>query len=101
MAIGYAQARDIVLTEVPPQWTLGTFYLDESTIIEDGDVFVFTVGPRELLVDGDKDYERDGSALPVVFKDDGRLEWLTWAYLLINRDDLETRPNPDAPGPDA
>jgi hypothetical protein len=96
MAISYAQARDIVLAEVPPQWTLGTFYMDESTITEDDEVFVFTVGPRELLIDGDEDYERDGSSLPVVSKEDGRLEWLTWPFLLINRPELEARPNPDA-----
>lgn len=101
MAISYAQARDIVLAEVPPQWTLGTFYLDEKTITEDDEIFVFVVAPRELLVDGDEEYRRDGAGFPIVFKEDGRLEWDTWASMLIERPDLESRPNPDAPSPDA
>jgi hypothetical protein len=96
MPVSYAQARDIMVSNVRPKWTHGTFYVDESEITEDDEMYVFTVGPRELLVDGDDSYQRVGSSLPVVFKDDGRLEWRTWVSLLNSRPGMQSRPNPGA-----
>ena len=95
MALSYEEAREIVLREVAPNWGLGTFCLDDREITEDDEVYVFTVGAREYIVDGDESYLTVGGALPVVHKADGKLESMPWAALLQVRPNLRTQPNPN------
>jgi hypothetical protein len=75
MAITYDEARDLVAREVGSTWETGTFCLDDREIVENDEMYVFNVGAREYLVDGDINYAMAGS-VPIVHKEDGRLEWL-------------------------
>ena len=92
MAVSYEEAREIVRRAVQAEWTPGTFCLDDRTILENEQMYAFSVGAREWIVDGDEDYIVEG-ALPVVYKDDGRLAWLSSATIALD-DSLRTRPNP-------
>jgi len=81
MAVSYEQAREIARDYCQHDWDLGTFCLDDRVIVENDDFYVFSVGAREFLVDGDASYATyDG--VPVVHKHDGRLEWLPSAALV-------------------
>lgn len=66
--ITYEQARDLVRQLFEPDWTDGTFHLDDRTVLENDELYVFRIGPRELLVDGDLSYARYGGAVPAVVK---------------------------------
>jgi hypothetical protein len=94
MAIGYEQARELARQAAEPGWAVGTFCLDDRHITEDDEVYVFTVGARELLVDGDEDFLMYGNSLPVVSKKDGSVEWQPWVVLMGTRPRLVTRENP-------
>jgi hypothetical protein len=93
MAVTYEEARDIVVREVGPTWQLGTFCLDDRQIVENDEVYVFSVGAREYLVDGDINYAVPGG-VPVVYKADGRLEWRP-SFMTATDDSLRTRENPN------
>jgi hypothetical protein len=95
MAITYAQALELARQAAEPEWNLGTFCLDDREITEDDEVYVFTVGARELLVDGDEEYVTWGGAMPVVSKVDGTVEWQPWVVLMNSRPDLRSYPNPN------
>jgi hypothetical protein len=71
--ITYEQARDVVRKSFEPDWTDGTFYLDDRTVLENDELYVFRIGPRELLVDGDLSFARYGGAVPAVVKASGNL----------------------------
>jgi hypothetical protein len=73
VAVTYAQAREIVRAHFEPGWTHGTFCLDDRTIGENDEFYVFNIGAREFIVDGDDSYALAGS-VPIVFKEDGRIE---------------------------
>lgn len=73
---GYQQARDLVVGTLAPRWREGTFHLDEDAVLENDELFVFRVGARELLVDGDLAYARFGGGVPAVLKASGRLVWI-------------------------
>jgi hypothetical protein len=75
-----------------PGWTFGTFCLDDRTIVENDRMYAFNVGAREWIVDRDEDYLVEG-AMPVVFKEDGRLAWVPSAEIAMD-DSLQDRPNP-------
>jgi hypothetical protein len=74
MTVSYETARETVRAATEPEWPIGTYCLDDRRIVENDEVYVFQVGPREWLIDGDDSYAVAG-AVPVVHKADGRLEW--------------------------
>lgn|SRR5262249_60759941 len=92
MAVSYEQARETVLRELAPTWDTGTFCLDDRQITENDELFAFTVGAREFLVDGNESYELYGG-VPVVYKSDGRFGWLP--SVMVGTDPtVRSRPNP-------
>jgi hypothetical protein len=92
MAVTYEQAREIVRQATEPGWTFGTFCLDDRMIVENDTMYAFSVGAREWIVGGDEDYLVEG-AMPVIFKEDGRLAWIPSADIALD-DSLQDRPNP-------
>ncbi|MEU5723171.1 hypothetical protein [Micromonospora sp. NPDC047738] len=92
MAVTYEQARDIVRHATEPDWPFGTYCLDDRRIVENDDFFVFEVGAREFLVDGDMSYAMAGS-VPVVHKADGRLEYVP-SFQIGTDSSIRNRPNP-------
>lgn len=93
MAVTYEEARQIVRQATEPDWRVGTYCLDDRRIVENDDFFVFEVGAREFLVDGNLSYSIAGS-VPVVHKEDGQLEWLPSPRIATDRFIL-SRPNPE------
>lgn len=71
--ISYEQARDLVRQSFEPDWSDGAFYLDDRTVLENDELYVFRIGPRELLVDGDQTYARFGGGVAAVVKATGNL----------------------------
>lgn len=92
MPITYEQAREIILHHFQPGWTHGTFHLDDRDIVENDDFYVFEVGAREFLVDGDTSYEVVGG-VPVVYKKDGRIGSLPSVEVAMD-DSIRIKPNP-------
>ena len=90
----YVEARESLRAELADEWNDGTFCLDDRVIVQNDDLFVFKVGPRELLVDGDLRYARFGGAVPAVHKRDGRLMWIPEVRLLEMAPSLRTQRNP-------
>ena len=72
MAISNEDALQVVLEHFGPRWTDGTFYLDDKKIVETHEAYVFEVGAREWLVDGDISFAIAGG-VPVVYKESGEL----------------------------
>lgn len=93
MSVTYEQAREIIRDRLAPSWTHGTFCLDDRNIVENDEYFVFEVGAREFLVDGDGSYEAIGG-VPVVYKEDGRVGSLPSAEVAMD-DSIRRRPNPN------
>jgi hypothetical protein len=93
MSITYEAARELVRAAAEPCWSTGTFCLDDRRIVENDAMYVFAVGAREHLVDGNRSYAIAG-AVPVVYKADGRLAWLPSPMVGMD-DTLTSRPNPD------
>lgn len=73
MAVSYQEAAEIIRARFEPGWSHGTFCLDDRKIVENDEFYVFSVGAREDLVDGNADYAIAGG-VPVVYKSDGRIE---------------------------
>ncbi|MCL2455845.1 MAG: hypothetical protein FWD18_11190 [Micrococcales bacterium] len=96
MSITYEQAAEIVYSEGVSGWepSWGTFILDDRSIMEDDEVFVFIVGAREMLVDMNPDFMTVGGGNGVVSKADGTLRWIPWVFIEEERPDLTQRPNP-------
>ncbi|TLQ39222.1 hypothetical protein [Streptomyces marianii] len=92
MAITYEQARDRVVAELQPTWTNGTFCIDDRTIVENDDMYVFEVGAREYLKDRDPAFEIVGG-VTVVFKEDGRVDSLPSVQVATDQS-IQRRPNP-------
>jgi hypothetical protein len=84
MPVSYEQARDIIRRRLEPTWTHGTFCLDEF--------YVFAVGAREFLVDGDESYEAVGG-VSVVYKEDGRVGSLA-SVAVATDPTVRVAPNP-------
>src|SRR5262245_34133382 len=95
MAVTYEQAREIIRAELEPNWTHGTFCLDDRQIVENDELFVFSVGAREWLVDGDHDYLLIGE-VSVVSKVDGGTGSRASIEIALD-DSFVVRPNP-SPG---
>ncbi|MGC1215045.1 MAG: hypothetical protein WA890_27770 [Micromonospora sp.] len=92
MAVTYEQARDIVRRATEPEWPVGTYCLDDREITENDSVYVFRIGAREHIVDGNMSYAMAGS-VPVVHKADGRLEWVPSFQIGTDRS-FRNHPNP-------
>jgi hypothetical protein len=92
MSVTYEQAREIIRDRLEPGWSHGTFCLDDRSIVENGEFFVFEVGSREFVVDGDGSYEAIGG-VPVVYKEDGRVGSLPSAEVALDGS-IRRRPNP-------
>ena len=92
MAMTYEQAREIIRAEAEPSWTHGTFCLDDRQIVENDEFFVFSVGAREWLVDGDFSYAHAGG-VPVVSKEDGSVSSRPSIEIAMD-DSFVVRPNP-------
>jgi hypothetical protein len=93
MAVTYEEAREIVRDFFEPGWTHGTFCLDDRVITENDDLYVFVVGAREFLVDGDESYEAIGG-VSVVYKEDGRVASMP-SVTVATDPTVRTRPNPN------
>ena len=59
MAVTYEQAREIVREGLEPGWPHGAFCLDDREIGENDEFYVFKVGAREYLIDGEHCRLRD------------------------------------------
>ncbi|MGW7314685.1 hypothetical protein [Streptomyces sp. NPDC054865] len=92
MSTTYEDALNLVRSTLQPQWTPGTFCLDDRTIVENDNMFVFAVGAREFLVDGDPSFSVPGS-VTVVYKADGRLDSLPSVQVATDPT-VRSRPNP-------
>jgi hypothetical protein len=93
MTVTYEQARAIVRERFEPGWTDGTFCLDDRLIVENDDFYVFSIGAREFIIDGDFDYMIAGG-VPIVFKADGRID--SRASVDVATDpSIRQRPNPN------
>lgn len=92
MAVTYEQARALVRDRFAAGWTHGTFCLDDRNITETDELYVFTIGAREFLVDGDTSYEAVGG-VTVVNKKDGKLGSLP-SVTVATDPTVRTRPNP-------
>jgi hypothetical protein len=79
MPVSYEQARDIIRRRLEPTWTHDEFY-------------VFAVGAREFLVDGDESYEAVGG-VSVVYKEDGRVGSLA-SVAVATDPTVRVAPNP-------
>jgi hypothetical protein len=92
MPVSYEQARDIIRRRLEPTWTHGTFCLDDRKIVENDEFYVFAVGAREFLVDGDESYEAVGG-VSVVYKEDGRVGSLA-SVAVATDPTVRVAPNP-------
>lgn len=92
MAVSYEDAVEIVRAHFEPGWTHGTFCLDDRYIVENDEFYVFEVGAREDLVDGNPDYAVAGG-VPVVYKSDGHIESRASVTIAIDPT-IRQRPNP-------
>ncbi len=92
MPVAYERAREIVRQATAPDWPFGTFCLDDRTIAENDEMYTFSVGAREYLIDDNISFAVAGST-PVVYKEDGRLEWLPSAVVGTDPT-IRVRPNP-------
>jgi hypothetical protein len=93
MAVTYEEARAIARDFFEPGWTHGTFCLDDRMITETDDLYVFVVGAREFLVDGDESYEAIGG-VSVVYKEDGRVASMP-SVAVATDPTVRTSPNPN------
>ena len=93
MTITYEQARDRVRAELEPTWKTGTFCIDDRTIVENDEMYVFEVGAREFLQDRDPAFEIVGG-VTVVYKEDGRVGSLPSVQVALDQS-VQRRPNPE------
>lgn len=83
MPVSYEEAREIVRRQTVSGWPVGTYCLDDRVIVENDEFYVFVVGAREYLVDGDMSYCVFGG-VPVVYKADGRFGVLSSAEVAVD-----------------
>jgi hypothetical protein len=93
MSVSYEEARKNTRHQTEPGWEFGTYCLDDRIIVENDELYVFNVGAREYLVDGDPSYCIFGG-VPVVYKADGRFATLPSPMIAMDPT-IRTRPNPD------
>lgn len=97
MSVTYDEAREIVERELKPNWSHGTFCIDDRQISETDEYYSFIVGAREYLVDGDRTLQAIGG-LTVVYKADGQVGSLPSVDVATNPS-ARTRVNPKATFP--
>lgn len=93
MGVTYEQALESVRARFEPSWKWGTFCLDDRHIVENDEFWVFAVGAREALIDGQTEYMIAGG-VPVVYKADGRIGSLASLQVAIDPT-IQSRPNPN------
>lgn len=93
MSTSYAEAREIVRRKAGADWSVGTFCLDDREILDNDELYVFRIGAWEHLVGGDRTYAVAGG-VPVVYKADGRFDWLPSAAVAMDRT-IRSTPNPE------
>ena len=74
MTVTYEQAREIVRERFEHGWPFGTFCLDDRKIVENDDFYVFSIGAREFIIDGNWSYMIAGGGTPIVYKSDGHVD---------------------------
>ncbi|WP_433562086.1 hypothetical protein ACQP1O_31865 [Nocardia sp. CA-151230] len=92
MTTTYEQAFETIIGHFRPKWVHGTFYVDDKEIVETDEVYVFKVGAREWLVDGDLSFAIAGG-IPVVYKESGQLGSLP-SVAVATDPSVRMRPNP-------
>ncbi|MDX3697822.1 hypothetical protein PV726_48240 [Streptomyces europaeiscabiei] len=93
MTLSYEDARAKAISATKPDWTNGTFYVDDRQIAENDEMYVFNIGAREFLVDGDASFALVGG-VTVVYKADGRVASLPSVEVAMDPS-IRTRPNPE------
>ncbi|MGI5414625.1 hypothetical protein [Actinomadura luteofluorescens] len=93
MTVTYEQAREIVRKHFEPRWTFGTFCLDDRWITENEEFYVFKLGAREFIIDGDHYYAILGG-VPIVLKEDGRVASRPSAMVATDPS-IRATPNPN------
>ncbi|MCU1648285.1 MAG: hypothetical protein JWN03_8560 [Nocardia sp.] len=93
MTTTYDQAFETIISHFKPKWSHGTFYIDDQEIVETDELYVFKVGAREWLVDGDLSFAIAGG-VPVVYKGSGQLGSLPSVTVATNPN-VRIRPNPN------
>ncbi|MFB7716342.1 hypothetical protein [Nocardia sp. NPDC056100] len=89
----YEQARQTIRAFFESDWRWGTFCLDDRTITENDEMYVFNVGAREYLVERDRAYAIL-AGMPVVYKADGRLGACASSQVATDAT-VRSRPNPN------
>ncbi len=92
MTVTYEEAREIVRQATEPEWQFGTYCLDDRQVTENDERYVFEVGAREYLIDGNISFAVAG-AVPTVVKASGALEWLPSVTVAMDPS-VRSRPNP-------
>jgi hypothetical protein len=93
VAVSYEQARENIRAHLEPSWKWGTFCLDDRNIVENDEFYVFNIGAREHIIDGDFSYAIAGG-FTVVFKEDGRIGAKASTDVAIDPT-IRSRPNPE------
>ncbi|MFG2091384.1 MULTISPECIES: hypothetical protein [unclassified Spirillospora] len=93
MAVTYEQAREIVRKHFEPGWTHGTFCLDDRMIVENDEFYVFNIGAREFILDGDDSYAILGG-VSIVFKEDCKVASRPSSVIAVDPS-IRRRPNPN------
>ncbi|MFE3192939.1 SUKH-3 domain-containing protein [Nocardia sp. NPDC059240] len=89
----YTQAFETVVNHFGSKWSHGTFHIDDKDIVETDEMYVFNVGAREWLVEGDVSYALAGG-VPVVYKASGQLGSLPSVAVATNPN-IRINPNPN------
>ncbi|MET9492801.1 hypothetical protein [Nocardia sp. NPDC006630] len=93
MTTTYDQAFETIISHFRQKWSPGTFYVDDQEIVETDELYVFKVGAREWLMDGDLSFAIAGG-IPVVYKDSGQLGSLP-SVTVATEPNVRARPNPN------
>jgi hypothetical protein len=93
MTVSYEQARESVRARFEPGWTFGTFCLDDRSIVENDEFYVFDIGAREYLIDDDDEWASFGG-VTIVYKEDGRISSLPSPEVATDPTVI-IRPNPN------
>jgi hypothetical protein len=75
------EAYKTIEREVGRDWDTGTFMIERGKTAESDLAWVFSVGAREYLVDGNRDFLILGGNVPVILKFTGELRWIRFNKL--------------------
>ncbi|WP_344954332.1 hypothetical protein [Actinomadura miaoliensis] len=68
----YEEAQEVVRERFERGWAHGTFCLDDRVIVENEEFYVFSIGAREFIIDGDDSYAIVGG-VPIAYKKGGQI----------------------------